>query len=708
MYFYLCFMKTLKYLLSYIFLISCTVFYSCKKDNLKDGSGSITLVTTGNKLAPDGFNFSTITSIKLNLTLKSNTDKPLSGIMVNFYAPNNTATGQEIFRAFTDRNGQLASTITVPSYLKQLVIDPNTIGVLRMAVANINNNNINAVIGGKDGFSGDVITSVYSSQAGSQSFSNIKTNSITIPCKFPAGYNSSNAYMAPDNLGRPAWLEPTPDAIDPTLLKYINSSLPERQSVLKTHPQYLDNAVNVIRVINKSEISVTFVSGITSNHNTLAYYTYPTNNPPATVSDISYITYLFPNVRFKGDGGNLSSGDKINLGTFDAGTTIAFVLMENSWSGSAINFTAQTFFSQNNLNPETNAALKQHSIVLYDVQHQLDLIAFEDANRQTQGSDNDFNDVVVYATATNPSDIDNSGVPPIDTGCPDSDGDGVDDCHDQFPSDPGKSYTSYYPCPTCYANVAFEDNWPNKGDYDLNDLVVNYQYEFISNAQNQVVSMVGKFSLAAAGASFKNGFGLQLPVSSSAVASVTGQKLSNGTYIQLAGNGVEAGQSKAVLIPFDTHDMMAHNPDYSFFINTLMDKDRVKSDTAVVTVNFTSPIDPNVLTPAVFNPFLISNMRRGYEVHLPGFKPTDKADPKLFGTGDDKSNPATGKYYLTADNWPWALNYLQVFNYPIETVNITQAYLHFADWASSGGALYQDWYSNTDTGYRDHAYIYSK
>jgi len=702
-------MKTFKFLLSSIFFISCTLLYSCKKDNLKDSSGSTTLTITGNKLAPDGFNFSTTKDVSFNVKLLTNNNKGIPGIFVNIYLPNNTSLTHAIFTGITDKDGQLAGKVTIPAYTTQLIIDPKTVGVLRMAMATINNNAITATLGGKSGYSGDVTGVAADLQlTGSKTSSKLIENDVSIPFVYPGGCNASSAFTTPANLGRPVWIDPKPDEIDPSLITYVNNSLPDYQSIVKTHPQFLDNATNVVNVVNKSDVWITFVSAYAANHNTLAYYTYPTNNPPGSVSDISKFTYIFPNASFLGWGGNLSSGDRVKLGTFDAGTTVAFVLIQNAWNGTEPITSNEKFFSQNQLNPETDPTLKQHSIILYDDQHKLYLTSFEDKNRQTEYSDNDFNDLVFYTTATNITDIDNTGVPPIDKGCPDSDGDGVDDCHDQFPNDPDKAYTSYYPCQTCYANIAFEDNWPNKGDYDLNDLVVNYQYQFISNAKNQVVSFTGRFSMAAAGASFKNGFGIQLPVSASAVSSVTGEKLSSGTYIQLAGNGVEAGQSNAVIIPFDNQDLMAHNPDYSFFINTLMSKDKVKSDTAIVTVNFDSPVDSKLLTASAFNPFLISNQRRGYEVHLPGYKPTDKADSKLFGTGDDNSNPSNRRYYLTADNWPWALNYTQVFNYPVETVNITEAYLHFKDWASSGGSLYPDWYSNTATDYRATAFIYNK
>ncbi|MEO6498476.1 MAG: LruC domain-containing protein, partial [Mucilaginibacter sp.] len=230
------------------------------------------------------------------------------------------------------------------------------------------------------------------------------------------------------------------------------------------------------------------------------------------------------------------------------------------------------------------------------------------------------------------------------------------------------------------------------------------------NAKNQVVDFKGDFIPKAAGASFKNGFGVQLPITASAVKSVTGQK-SISNYIAFAANGVEAGQKKAVIIPFDNHDAVLKYPDGSFFVNTKMSKDKITGTTVSIVMAFNSPINEDDLKPSAFNPFLISNItvsKRSVEIHLPGFVPTDLANAALFNTKDDTSNPGSGRYYLSKENGPWAIAYNQAILYPIEEANINKAYLHFAEWALSGGTSYADWYSNTAAGYRDNKFLYLK
>lgn len=66
----------------------------------------------------------------------------------------------------------------------------------------------------------------------------------------------------------------------------------------------------------------------------------------------------------------------------------------------------------------------------------------------------------------------------------DTDGDGVADLNDKFATDPARAYISYYPAEQVYRTLAFEDNWPKLGDYDMNDMVIRYRYSMINNAQN--------------------------------------------------------------------------------------------------------------------------------------------------------------------------------------------------------------------------------
>ena len=707
-------MKIMKPKFLLLAAIVIAAFASCKKESTKGNQTSNGDPGTS-KVAPDGFNYSTSRQINVSIALRSNSNEPIKGVLVSIYLPGSTSPGSSIYHGLTNSGGDLNAVVTVPSYVSKLIIDPAYAGLLRNATAVISGNSLGVVIGGPDGYSGNIIPdSVNNNPSLTTTSSRLRIDGVSsTDIGYPTGYTVANAFAAPTNLGVPAYLEPTLDPVDATMLSFVNTSLPEGISVVKTHPEYLQNTVNNIVVTQKSDVWITFVSEGAGYENVLGYFTFQTGNPPTSATGgtanggIDKITYIFPNASAKGSGGGLISGDKVKLGTFDAGTTIAFVLLQNAWTGSGVNANATKFYSINSLNPEKDPTLKQHAIILYDPVHQVDLLSFDDQDRQTGGSDNDFNDVVFYASSNPVTAISQTGIPPVDPG-KDSDGDGVPDQTDAFPNDPTRAFISYYPSQTTFANIAFEDNWPSKGDYDMNDLVLQYRYTFISNAQNQIISATGTYVVAAAGASFKNGFGVQLPVAPSAVTSVTGCRYSSGTYVKTDPSGLESGQSKAVFIPFDNSDLLAHNYDYSYFVNTLASKSKVISDTATINISFATPVDPTVLTPSTINPFLISNQRRGYEIHMAGYAPTDLADKTLFGALDDNSVPSAGQYYISKENMPWAISFGQNFIYPLETVPITKAYLHFADWASYGGTSYSDWYSNTATGYRDNTMIFTK
>ncbi|MEO6150835.1 MAG: LruC domain-containing protein, partial [Mucilaginibacter sp.] len=465
----------MKKLFTYLFITGIAGLASCKKDSPSTG---IIPVVPVDKIAPDGFNFKTSTDIAIDVTLRANNDQPLAGVKVNIYNPAKTTNGSAIYTGFTNAAGKLQATVSVASGLQQLVIDPLSAGLIRYATAKINGSSITAVLGGKTGFSGDIVASANATAKLATASLRTFANS-PISFSYPSPYkNTTDAVVDDDDypfsLGRPKYLLEKGDAIDASLLKNINASLPESAPLPETHPEYLDSKVtSTLNIVEQSDVWITYVSEGAGNKNTLAYYTYKTGDKPTREKDIKNAKYVFPNASNSGSGGGLNAGDKISLGRFEAGTSIAFILIGDAWTGTDIDTDKPRYFSDDALNPEKDGALKKHTVVLFDAAHELFLIGFEDLPRDG-GSDNDFNDLVFYATSNPVEGISPDGVPSVDTG-KDQDGDGVNDDQDEYPKDPERAYTSYFPSKDAYAQVAFEDNWPAKGDYDLNDLVIDYR-----------------------------------------------------------------------------------------------------------------------------------------------------------------------------------------------------------------------------------------
>ncbi|MRX64655.1 LruC domain-containing protein [Maribacter luteus] len=260
----------------------------------------------------------------------------------------------------------------------------------------------------------------------------------------------------------------------------------------------------------------------------------------------------------------------------------------------------------------------------------------------------------------------------------DTDGDGIVDGDDEFPDDADKAFESYTPSKYGNGTLAFEDLWPFQGDYDFNDVAVNYKVIAVENAANEVVQVNFEITSKANGAGFTNAFGIEFEnLSPSIIASVTGQVLNEG-YIDLNANGTEADQENAVVIFYDNN--------YSVLKQDL-----------VISIKFTEPIESGKLGTAPFNPFIIVDKDREVEVHLPYAKPTSLAKNSEVIEGNNKD---TDKNYVTDTGLPWAINVVHDFKVPTEKTAVNKAYNHFDTWATSGGVDKADWYKDS-AGYRN-------
>lgn len=266
----------------------------------------------------------------------------------------------------------------------------------------------------------------------------------------------------------------------------------------------------------------------------------------------------------------------------------------------------------------------------------------------------------------------------------DTDGDGVPDDQDDYPTDPERAFNNYFPGENTWATLAFEDLWPYKGDYDFNDLVVGYNINQVTNADNNVVDIRSKWDVRHNGAGFNNGFAFEIGADATAISSVSGYNHTS-QHIPMNANGTEAGQTKANFVVFDeTNPNLGQTIDHYVLLNT--------------------PLSPLTIGSPPYNPYIFVNGNTNVEVHLPDYEPTELADQSFIGTGDDTSDPLSGRYYKTTTNLPWVINIVYDFVWMKEKSEINNGYLKFNDWAESGGTQYQDWYKDLP-GYRDDNFL---
>lgn len=668
-----------------IFLVLGVSLTSCMVDIFKKENPS-TITSIDQLNIPSTFNFATTRNLEVSITTLDNGDVPLRNIVIELGYRTDTAV-VSLGQIVTDLVGTAKIAVSIPSHIDSLIVMTDYLGLPSETSIRVESTSIDYTLGGKSEVRPGVAI------GGRKSDARGRTEALA--------FNYMGSY---DAQGVPTYLEPVNDYIPQDLLDLVNATLPEREPVPTKNPQYINSTINPdTRLSETADVWITFVHEGAGYVNSLGYYTYDLGHPPTKVSDIAKLNIVFPNVSLPGSGGNLRTGNKVYLGKFPPNTGIGWFLVPNGWTGSKVVETPEIKYSTKALNTYTTDQYRQQIVLLKDDARELLLLGVEDLSRP--GGDNDFNDAVFFVSANPYSAVindSNLGTAKTATGT-DSDGDGVIDRNDQYPNDALKAFDVYNPGENIFGTLAFEDQWPSKGDYDLNDLILDYNYQFVTNTNNAAIEIRGKVILRAIGASYHNGFGVELPVSPDLVESVAGTNMMND-LIEKNLNGTEAGQTNATIVLFT--DAKAYYGTGAL-INTKSGESYVSPIQIDFVIRFKSPVRMLDLGYPPFNPFLFIDGDRGMEVHLPDMRPTSKADLSVLGTMADSSVPATGRYYKAGNNLPWAINLATTFDYPQENKPINEAYLKFGTWSQSAGTAYKDWYLSK-AGYRDNNKIYKK
>tara|TARA_R110002167_G_scaffold86243_2_gene233412 strand:+ start:10127 stop:12133 length:2007 start_codon:yes stop_codon:yes gene_type:complete len=513
----------------------------------------------------------------------------------------------------------------------------------------------------------DIYESTYNNTAKSKSKSKSKSQSIS--SKF-IDFNFTYLGSFDSKNGVPDYLE-EPDIITSDFLDEVNVSFPDNSDWDgQVNPKKIMDSETQLVLTEEAEVWVTFVSEGTKKTNAIGYYSYNLGDTPETIDDLTSLNIIFPNTSFSNKKGGLVSGDKVSLGRFTGNTVIGWFLVRDGYKGNEVKNNKDIYFSNPDFNENKDSSIPNHTAVVFDNNRKLALFGYEDLEKKN--TINDYNDVIFYVKTSPENAISIANVTPL--GLPnDEDGDGVEDGLDNYPNDATKAFNNYAPSATTTGKLLFEDLWPSQGDYDFNDLVVDYRYNLITNSNNRVTHMDCDFLIENIGGSLQNGFAITLPISPSLIAGVDGQ-INNGEYAILSDNGTEQGTLANETVVFIAGNVI-----------------NMEGDTINVTITFNTPIDPLQLGEMPFNPFLIVNGDRAREVHLPDYTPTSKAG--LLNSFKDRSDPNTGTYYKGINNLPWALNiYDNSFVVPFESIPITKQYTEFANWANSSGVENKDWF----------------
>ncbi|MEM1055219.1 MAG: LruC domain-containing protein [Bacteroidota bacterium] len=668
---------------AFCLLVGLLALFGCDATSpMPEGSGE----TLDDLRTPEGFTYATTRAVDVTLQAADATGAPLAGVPVDFADPD----GGRLATGVTGRDGALRLTLALPTDQDSLVAQPRYLGLPSEVALAITGDRADVHLGGPPP-------------------ARATGPSIARASRKSSGFATLGGW---DSRGVPDYLTPDRDLIDAGLLATLNASLPENAPVPSAHPEYLadGNATDVI-LTEEADVWVTFVHEGAGWRNALGYYTYDAAAPPTSAEEIDARTVIFPNVSFSGSGGGLVAGDKVRLGRFPAGTGIGWFLVANGWNGREVGDGYHLVFSNPAFNPEPDAALRQHNVLLRDAERELLLLAFEDVRRDDIPfrCDQDFNDAVFYVSSNPVEAIETEAVPSVTDPASDPeadvDGDGVLNGLDADPYDAGVSGELHLPAEGASGSVAFEDLWPARGDYDFNDLVADYHLTVGLDAQNRATRLDVEIAVQAIGAGYRNGLALALPIAPGAVRSVSGARLDRGVFA-LTSRGVESGSGSTVIPLFDDAYALVQRPG-GYFVNTETDAPRVEPGRLTVRIELNVPVALDALALDALDLFLVVDGERGREVHLPGRMPTDRADASLFGTSADATDPARGRAYVTAEGLPWALHLPEAFAYPLERAPLDAGHRQFVPWARSGGAVSPDWYRDLP-GHRDASHLFQR
>lgn len=268
----------------------------------------------------------------------------------------------------------------------------------------------------------------------------------------------------------------------------------------------------------------------------------------------------------------------------------------------------------------------------------------------------------------------------------DSDGDGIMDDIDVEPCDASVSARVFVPADRVYGMLLFEDQWPDKGDFDFNDVVLAYNQTLRYDSMGKLTGFRMEMSVLAVGARFQNGLAMRLPgVPASAV-----QNLSFSVSGGIADVLLDPQQTEATFVFTDDLHRLYGVETTREWINT--DPSLPRTPYAEITLDVDLGQGAALAPSAAPFDIYIFNTVAGTEVHRPDYTGTANLDPALFGTGDDGSTAA--RAFVTKAGIPFALDLPELSNYPVEGQSIDTIYPEIVPFGASSGTQNTQFYRN--------------
>jgi LruC domain-containing protein len=667
----------------------------------------------------NSFDFSTVQ--KVNLTVDYSAFKTYGPVFFGVYTENPFITiegepddkwnedVEPIYEDYTEANGKFNAVVELPAYAQHLYIATgNFFTGMMLLEADVNNGSASVVAENYNAVAeARMVTRAAGPGESTSDLSKLNlTNTVDDNGKNTGEriYNDWKNWLGSWNsaTGCPDYLLDKATA-DPALViseeemeglyGVVGSAFTSGSALNSEYSSYPD-----LLLQQDSEVTFTLLGGSTCWNSSLGYYYYTDDHKPTKPSDIHPIM-LFPNtqdgqwarastLKLKSYNNNIGTlrGDVVQLmyypnianndntgatKTFPKGTRIGFILKTQGWGmqGRDYSLNADKLhnngFKNFNWWSSTTDGVSYGTLLSIDIKNKkvpnlegssrgakfsykatngdtYTLISFEDAM-----DDEDYDDLIF---ALKPVGV-FASLPEV--------------------ADRKSSTNGVY---------AFEDMWPKKGDYDLNDALVNVKHEKQFNNNGKI-----------------NKETFYLTTYQNYVELISGLALTLETKVTpktVSMKKIAAGSTDAEKASFTKDNNIYYLTD---------DIKQEIGTTYILELTYGSALSSSSQMASI-KPFIYrSEDKLNWEVHIPMEAPTDKMNLNYLGQDDDCSDYIHNLFFIRQGNYPFAF-YLKnadinVFKETIlkrenESIPIDEFFPGFLDWSISGGTTNQDWYLN--------------
>lgn len=690
------------------------MMFSCKDKDLYDPNA----VKPGEEQkVANTFDFSTVQDVMLTVDYSAfNTHGP---VFFSIYHENPfVGEGEDehldenikpIYEDYTDKSGRFNQTVELPAYAKHLyVVTGNFFVTERLMETDVQNGGAKATAKS----AGTRAASRAVTRRGAQTNDVSKMPQLSFNVDGNGNKIGERVYQDwqtplgtwDDRSGAPSYLidkskvdqelifsDEDMEGLYATVSQVLNANKACRKTYRDHEDLVLDKA---------SEVTITMLGGSTCWNSSLGYYYYEVGKEPTDTKDLNIIM-LFPNTqdgnwtRFdsrKNDyNGNIgvNRGDAIQLmyypniadgdlsvvsNVFPANTKIGFILKSHGWGMQGEDYVIKGFAENDRKYNVWGASTPGLSYCKVPAGFENKKSPYQYPNPDGDSRSAKF----AYKTV----DGGKYAIVSFEDACNDEDYDDV-----IFALKP---IDAFKPLPEIESDrvvtegvYAFEDLWPAQGDYDMNDVVVDFKHEremTRNNTTENFKTIYQTFYLT----TYQNyvtlvsGLALKLNTKKKPT-SIVMKKIASGSDDEETVTFENDGS-----IYYLTNDVKAELG--TTYILELFYKDGVgKDDLASV------------------EPFIFRKEANDqeWEVHIPYEVPTAKMDFSYFGKGDDASKVSDNIFFVRSGNYPFAF-YLAGVNIDAfkdtillranESKMIDKLYPDFLDWSLSKGTEKEQWY----------------